>query len=61
MTADFDKLIHDVNSQCSSLRSAAALLKDCPPKESGELLTMMVRQAEILAQILSDFERTRKV
>ena len=56
---EMEKLIHDVNSQSSTLRSAAALLRNTPPREARELLALMVRQAEALARSVADFERER--
>lgn len=47
------KLVHDVNSKCSSLKGAAALLKDAPPAERAELLRLMAEQAKALAQVLA--------
>lgn len=47
------KLVHDVTSKCSSLKGAAALLKDAPPAERAELLRLMAEQAKALAQVLA--------
>lgn len=52
-----DKLVHDVNSKCSSLKDAAKLLPDASAAEYKELLTLMVRQAKLLAEELAAFER----
>lgn len=52
-----DKLIHDVNSKCSSLKDAAKLLADSPAAERKELLALMVAQARALADGLAAFER----
>jgi acyl-CoA reductase-like NAD-dependent aldehyde dehydrogenase len=52
-----DKLIHDVNSKCSSLKDAAKLLPDSPAAERKELLALMVDQARALADELAAFER----
>ena len=46
------KLVHDVNSKCSSLKSAAALLKDAAPAERAELLRLMAEQAKSLCAAL---------
>lgn len=51
--AALKKLVHDVNSKCSSLKGAAALLKDAPPGERAELLKLMAEQAKALALVLS--------
>lgn len=52
-----DKLIHDINSKCSSLKDAAKLLPDSPAAERKELLALMVDQARALADELAAFER----
>lgn len=52
-----EKLIHDVNSKCSSLKDAAKLLPDAAAPEYDELLALMVRQARALADELAAFER----
>lgn len=51
--AALKKLVHDVNSKCSSLKGAAALLKDAAPAERAELLKLMAEQAKALALALS--------
>lgn len=52
-----DKLIHDVNSKCSSLKDAAKLLPASSPAERRELLALMVKQARALADDLAAHER----
>ena len=47
------KLVHDVNSKCTSLKGAAALLKDAPPAERAELLRLMADQARSLSDALA--------
>ena len=54
---NLDKLLHDVNSKCSSLKDAAKLLPDSSPAERKELLALMVKQARTLADDLAAFER----
>ena len=56
-----DDLLHEVNSKCSSLKSAAALLKKSPPAEKAELLALMVQQAQELAQYLLECAREPKI
>lgn len=51
-----DDLIHDVNSRCSSLKDAAALLRKASAAERAELLPLMVEQARKLADALAEFE-----
>ena len=50
---DFEELIHDINSKCASLKSAAAFLKKASPQERQELLKLMAQQAKSLDQIIS--------
>ena len=47
------KLVHDVNSKCSSIKGAAALLKDASPTERSELLRLMAEQAQALSAALA--------
>lgn len=49
------KLVHDVNSKCSSLKSAATLLKGAAPAERAELLRLMAGQAKALADAFKPF------
>lgn len=46
------KLVHDVNSKCASLKSAAALLKDASAEERSEFLRLMRDQARALKDLL---------
>ncbi len=54
-----EKLVHDVNSKCASLRDAVKLLKDSTKAEADELLTLMAAQAEELARAISRFKSGR--
>jgi hypothetical protein len=54
---NLEKLIHDINSKCSSLKDAAKLLPDASTAERKELLALMVPQARALADVLAAFER----
>lgn len=56
-----EKLIHDVNSKCASLRDAAPLLRGAPPAEARELLRLMTEQARALAGVLEEFERLASI
>lgn len=51
-----DDLIHDVNSKCSSLKNAAALLRKASESEKRELLTLMAQEARTLAESLANGE-----
>ena len=50
--AALSKLIHDVNSKCASLKSAAALLKRASASERTEFLKLMRDQARFLLETL---------
>jgi hypothetical protein len=50
------RFIHDVNSKCSSLKTAAALLKGGQSAAELELLALMKDQAHSLAAALSRYE-----
>ena len=54
-----EKLVHDVQSGCASLKSAAALLRAAPDDEAEELLELMARQAAKLAETLERARRGR--
>lgn len=51
-----DSLIHDVNSKCSSLKSAVNLLRTASAEERRELLALMKRQAQHIARDIEAFE-----
>jgi hypothetical protein len=46
---DATKLLHDLKSKCSSLKSAAELFKDCSPAEKKEMLALMTAAAAEIA------------
>lgn len=46
-------LVHDVNSKCGSLKSAAGLLRAAEPAQAQELLGLMAEQAESLAKTIT--------
>ena len=52
-----DQIIHDVNSKCASLRSAAGLLKDASPEEQRELIKLMADEAQSLFVSISKGSR----
>ena len=52
-----EKLIHDVNSKCASLKQAAPLLREAAPAEARELLKLMIEQARSLADVLEKFNK----
>ncbi len=51
------KLVHDVNSKCASLTSAAALLKGASEAERAEFLKLMRDQARSLFETLENARR----
>ena len=55
---DPDKLTHDIESKCASLKSAAKILKDCAPEEKKELLALMKESAQELVRITAELEKT---
>ncbi|HNT96944.1 MAG TPA: hypothetical protein PKK31_01600 [Elusimicrobiales bacterium] len=50
------KLLHDLRSKCSSLKSAAELYKDCSPAEKKEMLALMKQAAAGIAAALEKLE-----
>jgi nitrogen-specific signal transduction histidine kinase len=52
-----EKLIHDVNSKCASLKDAAPLLRTAVPAEAKELLKLMIAQARSLTEALEKLEK----
>jgi hypothetical protein len=53
MNADPTKLLHDLKSKCSSLKSAAELYKNCSAAEKKEMLDLMTAAAEEIKQTLA--------
>jgi hypothetical protein len=53
MNADPTKLLHDLKSKCSSLKSAAELYKNCSAAEKKEMLSLMTAAAEEIKQTLA--------
>ena len=51
------KLLHDLRSKCSSLKSAAELYKDCSPGEKKEMLALMKAAAAEIAGLLAVLEK----
>jgi hypothetical protein len=56
MSADNSKLLHDLRSKCSSLKSAAELYKDCSAAEKKEMLALMNSAAGEIVKILAQLE-----
>ena len=55
---DNSKLLHDLRSKCSSLKSAAELYKDCSPAEKKEMLALMNSAAAEITRLLGQLERS---
>ena len=51
-----DKLLHDLESKCASLKSGARLLRECPPAEKREMLALMNEAAQDVLRYLSEFK-----
>ena len=54
---DHGKLLHDLRSKCSSLKSAAELYKDCSAAEKKEMLALMNAAAAEIAKLLSELSK----
>ena len=52
-----NKLTHDIESKCASLKSAAKMLKECTPEEKKEILTLMKASAQELVRITTELEK----
>ena len=55
-TPDSGKLLHDLRSKCSSLKSAAELYKDCSASEKKEMLALMNAAAAEIVKILDQIK-----
>ena len=53
---DTSKLLHDLRSKCSSLKSAAELYKDCSAAEKKEMLALMKAAAAEITKTLSTLD-----
>jgi hypothetical protein len=56
-TPDSGKLLHDLRSKCSSLKSAAELYKDCSAAEKKEMLALMNAAAAEIVKTLALIEK----
>ncbi len=54
---DGGKLLHDLRSKCSSLKSAAELYKDCSAAERKEMLALMNSAAAEIIKLLAQLEK----
>lgn len=51
------KLLHDIDSKTSSIKSAAKLLRECEPQERKEMLTLMKAATQELADCITGLEK----
>jgi hypothetical protein len=56
-TPDSGKLLHDLRSKCSSLKSAAELYKDCSAAEKKEMLALMNAAAAEITKLLAQLDK----
>ena len=56
-TPDSGKLLHDLRSKCSSLKSAAELYKDCSAAEKKEMLALMNAAAAEIVRIMGELTK----
>lgn len=54
---DSGKLLHDLRSKCSSLKSAAELYKDCTAAEKKEMLALMTAAASEIAKLICELAK----
>ena len=57
---DLPKLMHDVQSKCASLRSAAVLLKDCPAGQKREMVALMMEESRSILACLAALDNALK-
>ena len=55
---DSGKLLHDLRSKCSSLKSAAELYKDCSAAEKKEMLALMNAAASDIVKVLGELTKS---
>ena len=55
---DSGKLLHDLRSKCSSLKSAAELYKDCSAAENKEMLALMNAAASDIVKVLGELTKS---
>ncbi len=54
---DSGKLLHDLRSKCSSLKSAAELYKNCSAAEKKEMLALMNAAAAAIMKIMDELAK----
>jgi hypothetical protein len=53
----WDELRHDIKSKSVSLQTAVDLLRDSPPSERREILSLMAAVARDVARYVSELEK----
>ncbi len=56
---DADLIIHDINSQCVSLKSAAEMIENLPVHEADLLLELMAVQTKRLTFNIAHYRKKR--
>jgi hypothetical protein len=51
------RLLHDVQSKCASLKSAARILKDCPDGQVREMVSLMTQEAREILDCMVELEK----
>ena len=54
---DPTKLLHDLKSKCSSLKSAAELYKDCSAPEKKEMIALMNAAAADIVKVMAELAK----
>lgn len=55
--SELNRLLHDIQSKCSSLKSAAKLLKDASPEEAREMVALMQPAAEAVSRAVEGLDK----
>ncbi|MFA5139845.1 MAG: hypothetical protein WC728_11495 [Elusimicrobiota bacterium] len=51
------RLLHDLQSKSASLKSAAQLLRECPPARQREMIPLMIQETQEILRCLSDYDK----
>jgi len=55
---DISKLLHDLRSRSTSLKSAADIFRDCSADEKREMLALMEGAAKDISKCLGELKKT---
>ena len=50
-------IYHELESKTASLKSAVRLLRECPPQEKREMLTLMQEATQEIQRYLAELEK----